>query len=528
LNAAGPAIVTSEHWRSLHYFNVYRLVLATTLVTLSLTSSSLGYEIGRESRLVMGVIAVLALLCVVNFFTIRRARPPFALQANYQTAFDLVLIALLMHGTTGIDSGFGILMIVSVAGAGVLLPRHVTATHAAFGSLLALAEQTTGFLWSGGSIEDFTDVGLLGIGLFTTGLVVATVAQRVRRSEELAERRAVDLANLDHVNRLIVDLVDTAIIVVDGDHRVRLINNRARALLGVEVESSDQTLETLVPELGPLLDARDTRADEAPTRDSIEIRGSTLIPRVESTGSGHLIFLEDISALQEQSRRLRLAALGRLAAALAHEIRNPLAAISHASELLDESGTVADEDRRLTRIIATQTNRIESTIKAVLAIGRDRPSHRETIDLGPWLDRFVSDFSDTQRLPPGAIRIDHKDLRALFNADHLYQILSNLCHNAIRHGTPDKGGTLIEIRAHDSGPDGRPQIDVVNRGPGIDANDREHLFEPFFTTHSRGTGLGLYIARELCDANGGQLRHVADAPDRTCFRVILPAAATRE
>jgi two-component system sensor histidine kinase PilS (NtrC family) len=231
-----------------------------------------------------------------------------------------------------------------------------------------------------------------------------------------------------------------------------------------------------------------------------------------------LVFLEDVAVLRQRAQQLKLASLGRLTASIAHEVRNPLGAISHAGQLLSESPALDDEERRLTAIIEEQSRRVNRIVEDILRISRRRQARTERVDLYRWLGDFRSEFLLHYNLSPPdiALELDAGPIEAGMDPDQLHQVLWNLCENGLRYS---RGTPLLLIRGGIQRDTGRPFVEVVDRGPGVAAEIREQLFEPFFTTEAQGTGLGLYVARELCEANQALLQLRYAGPGGTCFRI---------
>jgi two-component system sensor histidine kinase PilS (NtrC family) len=239
-----------------------------------------------------------------------------------------------------------------------------------------------------------------------------------------------------------------------------------------------------------------------------------------------LIFLEDTSLLAEKVQQSKLAALGRLSASIAHEIRTPIGAMSHAGQLLAESSAIDPEDRRLTQIIRDNASRVSRIIENVLELSRRGTGQPEILDLVGWLNQFWVEFCATQQVNATQLRIavsDEEGQTLTVRADptQLHQVLSNLCQNALTHGRQDAGTEPVEIRYGRLSSNGRPYVEVVDHGPGIAGEDHERVFEPFFTKAPRGTGLGLFLARELAQSNGATLLHESPAGGGSLFRIVF-------
>jgi two-component system sensor histidine kinase PilS (NtrC family) len=255
-------------------------------------------------------------------------------------------------------------------------------------------------------------------------------------------------------------------------------------------------------------------------------------PHFAALGAGDpspvLIFLEDTSLVDEKVQQSKLAALGRLSASIAHEIRNPVGAMSHAAQLLAESPALSTEDARLTKIIQGNGERVSRIIENVLQFSRRGTSKPERLQLQTWLADFREEFCATQQLPPARLQIiaaaDTGDALLEIRVDptQLQQVVWNLCQNASTHGAAgDTGADTVELRYGRLASTARPYLEIADRGPGIAAEDTERVFEPFFTRSPNGTGLGLFLARELAQANGATLLHEARNGGGSLFRLVF-------
>jgi len=236
----------------------------------------------------------------------------------------------------------------------------------------------------------------------------------------------------------------------------------------------------------------------------------------------HMIILEDISLYNQRLQQSKLASLGRLTASIAHEIRNPLGAISHAGQLLSEAPTLSPEDQRLTDIIQSHCVRVNKIIEDVLQLSRRHPSKKEKIHLNSWIQTFLTSFIEETGCNLDNFEIDEEepDLWIFMDAGHLKQIVNNLCSNALKYGNSSKQKIIIEINLSEN----MPCIRVVDNGSIIDAKTVKHLFDPFFTTSPTGTGLGLYISQELAELNQAKLSYAITDTDKSSFKLCLPSA----
>jgi len=220
---------------------------------------------------------------------------------------------------------------------------------------------------------------------------------------------------------------------------------------------------------------------------------------------------------------MKLASLGRLTASIAHEIRNPLSAISHAGQLLAESPQLQASDTRLTDIIQQHSQRMNSIIENILQLSRLQRSHPEEFLLKPWLQDFVTTFCSTQGIETRYITIDIAPLDTLVRIDptQLNQVLWNLCHNGLRYSVKQTGNLRLTLHGGINNESVNPFLEVIDSGPGVSQDALDHLFEPFFTTEPKGTGLGLYISRELCESNQARLNYIPTPGRGSCFRIVF-------
>jgi len=353
------------------------------------------------------------------------------------------------------------------------------------------------------------------------------LGRQMRASQALAEQRGAEIADLAEINELIIRRMRTGVLLVDGEGHLRLANEAAMLLFGEA--DGDRTLGLVAPELARRLQAwqRDGRPDETPLRlgsEQIEVlpRFARLLANSDST----LVFLDDTSLVSRRAESMTLATLGRFSASLAHEIRNPLAAISYATQLLEESRDIPDTDRRLLQIIHQQCMRTNGIVESVLGLARRERANAEHVDLLAFTRRFAEDYRQT--LPPesGTLQVSGgpAPVAGLVDPRHLQQVLTVLVQNALTYGRIPGDPARVSLGVHLD--EGKPTIDVVDRGPGIPDAVAAQLFRPFYTTSEHGTGLGLYIARELCRANGASLDYVPVPGGGACFRVVLPGPHT--
>lgn len=520
-----------ELWQALVVLNLYRLALSVLLVGLYVTH--LGPRLLGEFRPLLYLATAWAFLgsSLAGNAAVRLRWPHFGTQVHLLVICDVLALTLLMHASGGVISGLGILLIITITSGGlVATEQRVVYVYAALATLAILAETVYADLTNAFPQTYFTQAGMLGAAFFATALLAHVLARRARFSEQLAAQRGVDLANLAQLNEHIIQRLQSGILVVDDDGRVRLMNQAAWHLLGMPLSGSQPTLEEIAPELADQLEAWRESSINTPQPFAIPGSSHELLPRFTRLGrhqdSGTLIYLDDQRAASQQLQQVKLASLGRMSASIAHEIRNPLGALSHAAQLLDESANLGDAERRLARIIEENSQRVNTVIETVLQISRRQTSRPTEVDLKAWLTQFKEEFCNIEGLDSEALVVDVQPPHtcALIDTSQLHQVVWNLSKNALDHGRGSDGRAHIELRA---GQDARARgsfLEVIDHGPGIDPQTAEQIFEPFYTTRTRGTGLGLYLARQLCTINDASLNYVAQPRGGSCFRIQFPNA----
>jgi len=454
-------------------------------------------------------------------FTTRLHWPAYQFQALLQVFADIGAVALLMHATGGVTSSLAVLLVIAVASGALVLPGRLAFLFAAVATLALLFETGLANLtMDAAGPGHITRAGLLGLVLFGAAGLAYVLALRSRESEELAKQRGIDLADLQQLNQYIIRQLQSGVLVVDADNRIRLANDTAHTLLGLE-GGTGTPLAEIEPELATQL--QHWKLDPQWQAETVlsPATSSELLPRFSelrtAQGKGALIILEDSAQLARNTQQIKLASLGRLTASIAHEIRNPLGAISHAAQLLAESEHLNSGDKRLTEIIGNHTQRVNTIIENVLQLSRRSASQPQTLDILDWLETFRDEFLQSEAIDPEqlVLVVDPPDLQVQVDPGHLHQVLVNLCQNGLRHAG-DKPRLTIRAQRGDAG---SIQLDIIDNGPGIDTQTAEQMFEPFYTSAASGTGLGLYIARELCELNQARLsyRHANDTG--SCFRI---------
>ncbi len=492
-------------WRSLQYYNLYRLVVATILVG-GVVFSAVWRNFFHIPELgLLGWFGALYLLhIVIGVVLSTRWQERFEVQLTGQVMADVMAVGLAMYVADGVSSGIGILLLVSLAAASLVGRGKLVLFYAAAATLVVLLQQIYGILQRGVEPSSIVQAGFLSAGFFTTAILARLLGQRLMANEELARRQAVALENQSRISQRVIERMQDGVLVVTWDGRIVRCNPVATAMLGQGGRAAGQ-LADYSPELEEAFFAWMTDAGpetlvfQAATGDRLWAR---FAPTDSSDGES-LVFIEDISRIQEQAQQLKLAALGRLTASIAHEIRNPLAAISHAGDLLREERR-GEMQERLLKILHDNVGRLDRIVSDILELGRRDRAQPERLVLADFLRGFMADFLHGEQVGEAVVSLQVEEGIALcFDRAHLHQVLWNLMGNACRHASRRPGSVCLTVGG--GGEAGRVELHVIDDGPGVPEEHRGQVFEPFFTTHVKGTGLGLYIARELCEANGASL-----------------------
>jgi two-component system sensor histidine kinase PilS (NtrC family) len=515
-------------WRVLGLLNLYRLSVPSLLTALLILASRPqlpGPEFPSTYFYTLAAWFVSGVICIG---LLKTRWPSLQTQALIHIAFDVIAVTLLLLTSSGAASGVGLLLIMPVAAVSILLPNRIATTIAAIAAIFVLGQQVILSVTGIADMSDLAQAGMLGVVIFIAALAVAPLARRLRESEALVRQRDIDLANLAELSQYVVERLRESLVVVDEQDRIRLINESARQILGGDVKAN-ALLGEVSPRLLYLLTMwrqgspdLDTAGGNLLAADGLrEVR-----PHFAPLGQGRpppvLVFLEDLTALDDRIQQSRLAALGRLSASIAHEIRNPVGAISHAGQLLAEDANLTDSGRRMTEIIKANAERVSTIIGNVQQLARRESTRPERMPLGEWLGDFAEEFVVTggHKADQLQLAMPEPDLEVRVDPSHLRQILWNLCENAFRyavHADSDR----VELRVGRLAGSNRPFLEVLDRGPGIEAALADRIFEPFFTSRASGTGLGLFIARELAQCNGALLVFEPRSGGGSAFRIVF-------
>ncbi len=450
-----------------------------------------------------------------------------------QLIVDIGCITLIVHTSGGIGTGLEALLVVFVVASAMTLSGRSSYFAAAIAALAILLEQSLSFLQGTTNAAQFIPAGLIGAIMLVLTLAIQPIVRRVSETEELARQRGIDLENLAQLNDYIIRNLREAIVVVDAKQTIRLINQAATERLGIEELRAGDHLSKASPEISKLLQNwqanKQDLSQDTPSfmsEDRATIINAHFAPLGDpDTPDGRgpvLIFLEDASLLAEKVQQSKLAALGRLSASIAHEIRNPIGALSHAGQLLRESPDIQEQDKRFLDIIQTNSRRVSEIVDNILQLSRKDAVKSQQLELESWTRDFVNEFISTLELFEGQLSIvDSENVEVRMDPGHLHQVTWNLCENAVKYASETAGAIAVELRYGRLSKSGRPFLEISDHGPGIPPELEDSVFEPFATGRLGGTGLGLYICRELCERNGGSLRYRSREGGGSIFQVVF-------
>lgn len=519
-------------WRVIGLLSLYRLLVPLLLLAVQAFAGP-GWALvtARPSLFVAACVAYFtaALLLVIA----RRLRwSSLRIVALVNASVDALAIGLILYASGGIGSGLGVLLVLPVLALTVLSGRRDALLIAAVAALAVLTQQVFVNFIAEAPTTDYTTAGFFGAVLFLIALITWPMANSLRESEALVRRQELDLANMAQLSQYVVQHLRESILVIDTQDRIRLINESAAQILGDQNAYPDALVGEASPRLLYLLEswrkaAGATGAVPALEQTFASADGARVIrvnfaPLGASSPGPVLIFLEDTSLIDERVQQSKLASLGRLSASIAHEIRNPVGAMSHAGQLLAESPDLSHEDRRLTQIIRTNADRVSGIIDNVQRLSRREHARIERLSLPGWTEEFHEEFCETMQWPRARLTVSGPgdDLDVRVDPNQLRQILWNLCENALKYAVGDDAAQQVEIRCGRMSGSARPFLEVADRGGGVAGEHVDKIFEPFFSG-GRGTGLGLFLARELAQSNAATLLYEPRAGGGSVFRLVF-------
>jgi len=524
-------IIGSDPWSPIQLYSVYRLILAGIMLAFGLSENA-SLQLGTfDSWLFTNATNSYLGISVLGVFLTHFRSPSFSKQVYIHTITDITFLLIVVYSSGGLNSGLGILLLLPVILPSVLRPGQ--------GSLLVAASTVIALL----SIEAYLQTqqqnnsfemfhtGVLSFFIMIVSWLAGSWFENASKTAELAKRRGIDLANLSQLNQSILDQLQTGIVVLDQSGQLRHLNPTAWDMLGQPEDWRNETLQIFAPELHAHLRYwLDKVSPKVASYDIKHWKTTEFTMRLSQLGVKNqgvvLMYLEDTRQQREKQQDVKMASLGQLTANIAHEIRNPLGAISHAAQLLSESELLDKADERMIQIIQSNSKRMNGTIESVLNLSRKSNPKRENIRLKLWLNDFINEFTVQSSLNKKQMSLfmDVADASIQFDPTHLHQVMWNLCRNAEKYAKDDVRKLHIDIQGSHPSHTRDIMLNIIDNGKGVPEKNIERLFEPFFTTSTKGdegTGLGLFMARELCLSNGSTLEYVKLPAGGSCFRLIF-------
>jgi len=515
--------------RVISYLNMFRLFISLALMFAFFTGVLITPHVLDKGAIAGTILISYFIMAIFLAFEARRqsARPFFLAQVSLFT--DILFLSILLFLFGGVESGMAILLIFASASAAILLPLRIALFLSSLVVFAFIGEALVGMLLRNESHTDLIQAGLYGTTTFVIAVLVSLLSYWLKDFRLVAEKQAVDLTRMEQINDLIIRRMRSGVLAVDSECQIQLMNESAWFLLG-----SPPAQRKVLADVSPVLDEALAKWREDP---SLEIAPLTLdasqaqvLPKFVSmpgtTSIRVLIFLEDNDVISQRALELSANSLAQLSGSIAHEIRNPLSAISHAAQLLAESEEIVEADQRLVDIIHNQSVRMNGIVENILQLSRREKSRPDIFELTEWLNELALEIEGA--MP--AIRLDIEigssegETLVLFDRGQLHQALWQILENAVRHAGRDDVPPHVVLKMEHQPATGYCVITIQDNGPGIPAEQMKRIFEPFFTTHKQGSGLGLYIARQLCEVNQAELTVDSTPGSGTSFHVRVALA----
>jgi two-component system sensor histidine kinase PilS (NtrC family) len=517
--------------RELYFFNLYRLLEAVVYLALVFSPMAVDWIRISHPDLGISVALVYCAMAIILLISTDRMRRRLSASIGLALTLDTLAASLVLFSISGGHSSIPMMLMVNVGVGALLLPFRQSLLLAALAAVGVIAPPLFNYFVGFSADRSILEASLFGFAYLAVAALCAHLGRQMRETEALAEQRGLDLLNLEQVNDLIIRRMKTGVLLVDDANHILRINESAWHLIG-NPSPNQRDLGQVAPELSRRLYhwRHSGRIDQNPVALAADV--PEVIPRFSRMAPNDdthiLIFLDDTSLLSRRAEEMTLASLGRLSASIAHEIRNPLAAIRYSAQLLAESEEMNEEDRRLVEIVNNHCTRANEVIENILQLSRRERSRPESIDLNAWALAFVEEFKQSNDLGNDNLRAitQNRQIEAMVDPQHLQQVVWNLVQNAIRYGREPGSIARVVVVARMATDKGPPVLEVVDRGPGIPAKVAAQIFDPFFTTSEDGTGLGLYLARQMCESSQATLEYVPVAGGGACFRITLSPAAT--
>ncbi len=508
--------------QALRLLNQYRMFLLVALGAVYYFAEN-QHMLGQRHAVLFEIThlayTVTALLFV---YLLNTGRLALQTQFYLQNYCDILFITLLMYTCGGVSSGLGILLLVNIALLSQLTTTRLALLFAAIACTVVLSAELFAQYLYGDAAANLQRTALLGGLLLITAWLFTGPVKRLAIKQFPANEEfhaALNLKQIATLNEEIIRELDSGVLVIDSSNQIQLINDTARTLLAAEFTPLPIHVGKLCSTLFANVQHSRSTLSRSTRPFTIEPTGADVLPQyINLSSGGMMIKLDDHAYIRRQLQQLKMASLGKLSASIAHEIRNPLGAISHSVQLLQEGQHLDEEDAKLLGIASKHTQRINRIVEDVLQLSNHQELRSDPLDLGLQINLFCERFAAENQIPAANIAAEcEPGCSALFDVGHFDQVLWNLCTNARLHN--EQSDININIYCYHISAS-TIALDIIDNGKGIDDLQREQLFEPFYSTHHAGSGLGLYIIRELCALNKGQL-DCLDSETGAHFRLTL-------
>ena len=495
---------------------------------------------------VLSFYVLLSLILLGLFYTVSKH---MRRQLAFGLALDVIILSLLLYTAGAPDLQLTMLYMVVVAASFMLLHGSQALIITLLAIIFVIYQQFFYAIANSMSLANLGSALLMSASFLAVGGLSWSISQRLVQLEKVAVRHAKEVERLNSINQEVISQMVNGVIVID-DKQVVLANLAAYQLLSIpsrhdnqskpvaafEQQLGQQHLQLFNACLSVAAGLTRTFIYELPAVANSSIIGKLRVDIIPLKDDSKLIILEDLRREQASAQQLKLASLGQLTASIAHEIRNPLAAISQASQLLIEDVIESEMDNdnalnpfannninsqmtgnhELYKMIFSQTKRVNRIIEDVLKLSRQQTANQQTIILADWIPVFLDNYFKGHDVFLHVLT----QPTISFDIHQLEQVLINLINNGLRYSSYAHPHAFVEIEIYCA--DNDVIIDVLDGGTGVNADDLSALFNPFFTTEQSGTGLGLYLSQAFCEANQARLLYVPEH-QKTCFRLIFPA-----
>ncbi|WP_456412559.1 sensor histidine kinase [Thiolapillus sp.] len=511
--------------RLMRLYFTYRVMLSIGLLVFSMTDT--GPSFLGSTAPDLHIITILAYLVLaiaslaLSFFDLDSMQMEYA----FAMLIDSIVISILLYTSGGTQSGLGILLGISIAFGAQGMPTRIAMASAAIATAAIFVGAYLESIVHGRPFGNFTLLIMLGSSYFALAFLSHELAARTQLSEKLVKQQGKDIANLTELNDQVIHHMQTGVVVLDNRGHIRMLNDAAWQFLGRPISTVGYSLNQISSDLAQSLANWEKQPRSQQRHLHTHTEGNDLLVKFQHLGenekTGTLIFLDDASRAAEAAQQLKLASLGKLVASIAHEIRNPLGAIGHANQLLQESEHLQGTDRRMTEIINRNTSRLNQVIENILSLSRQRAVKPERIRLDIWLGKLCKELGNSHQLQPHQMisYVSPQDTTLTFDPQQVFQIISALVENAVKHQSQKGEDLIISLTGGMDAGIREGYIAVIDNGIAIPSDVVDKVFDPFFTTSNQGTGLGLYIVKELCDANNIRISYLPVSSGGNCFRL---------